>query len=909
LATNVVLNGSTYSIPAVGDSNWGTNLSNFFIAIGSGTLQKTGGAFTLTAETDFGATYGLKSAYLKSRATNPSATGVVRLGNTELVSWRNAGNSADLGLTVSASNALQFNSVSLLTSGSIVDADVNAAAAIAYSKLNLALSIVNADISASAAIVYSKLSIADADLTIAKTSGLQSALDLKAPAASPTFTGTITTPLTASRAVVTGASSELAAATTTAAEIGFVNGVTSAIQTQLDAKVPKTLTTTTGDMIYASSANTPARLAIGSSNQVIKSVGGVPVWSAAPSGGVNYLSAGTDGDSIASWVTYADAAATSPVDGTGGSPSSTFAVSTDSSIRGTTNFLWTHSAANRQGEGFSTNFTIDPSDKGKVIQCSFEYLVASGTYADDDLQFWIYDVTNAVLIQPAPYKLKNSGIIEKFAFEFQTSSSSTSYRLIAHVATTTAAAYTIRFDNWNLGPQAKLYGSPVTDWVSYTPTGTWSTNTTYTGKYRRVGDSAEFEIQVAVTGAPTSADLNVNLPSGMSIDTAKLVAGSATQGAGTVDNAVYGVGSALVAGARYRVSVALVSATAVRPRTGADAGSGFQADNTTITQASPATWASGNTVIFNFKVPIVGWSSSVVMSNDAATNVVAFQANGSASVPSASIDVLWTTTSMSSGSYNAATGEWTVPVAGDYLVQFNTGVTTTGGHSVNQYNNPTLKLDGTNVLSGLKYVESTSVQTFVAGNSGVVRGVLAGQKFKLNESSNISGTLSLTGATSTQLSISRISGPAQIAASDSVNISYTNSAGTTLTKSSSNIVPFATKIYDSHGAFVTDTFTAPISGTYQVSAGVLIANGATWAAGDAVNISIQNNGTDAISTSFPQLPNTVANIGANVSGTVKLLAGQTIKINVNPSKAAAGNVTLQTAAAYNYLTITRTGNY
>lgn len=59
---------------------------------------------------------------------------------------------------------------------------------------------------------------------------------LLAPKANPTFTGTITTPATASRALVTGASSELAASATTATEIGYVSGVSSAIQTQLNAK-------------------------------------------------------------------------------------------------------------------------------------------------------------------------------------------------------------------------------------------------------------------------------------------------------------------------------------------------------------------------------------------------------------------------------------------------------------------------------------------------------------------------------------------------------------------------------------------------------------------------------------------------------------------------------------------------
>jgi hypothetical protein len=71
-------------------------------------------------------------------------------------------------------------------------------------------------------------------------------------------------------------------------ELGYLDGVTSAIQTQLDAKIPKTLTTTTGDIIYASSANTPARLGIGTSSQVLTVSGGVPAW-ATPAGGGKVL--------------------------------------------------------------------------------------------------------------------------------------------------------------------------------------------------------------------------------------------------------------------------------------------------------------------------------------------------------------------------------------------------------------------------------------------------------------------------------------------------------------------------------------------------------------------------------------------------------------------------------------------
>lgn len=45
-----------------------------------------------------------------------------------------------------------------------------------------------------------------------------------------------------------------------------------------NAAVPKSTLTTTGDTFYASAANTPARLAIGSTGQVLTVAGGLPSW-------------------------------------------------------------------------------------------------------------------------------------------------------------------------------------------------------------------------------------------------------------------------------------------------------------------------------------------------------------------------------------------------------------------------------------------------------------------------------------------------------------------------------------------------------------------------------------------------------------------------------------------------------
>lgn len=49
------------------------------------------------------------------------------------------------------------------------------------------------------------------------------------------------------------------------------------------ADSPANTLTTTGDLYYASAANTPARLAIGSTNQVLTVSGGVPTWAAGAS--------------------------------------------------------------------------------------------------------------------------------------------------------------------------------------------------------------------------------------------------------------------------------------------------------------------------------------------------------------------------------------------------------------------------------------------------------------------------------------------------------------------------------------------------------------------------------------------------------------------------------------------------
>lgn len=124
MSTSVTFNGVSYTVPAIADASWGTNVSNYLIAIATGCLQKTGGAFTLsTADVDFGGTYGLKALYFKTKTANLASAGVLRLAVADSIGWRNNANSADLLLAVNGSNQLTFNGVVINTASTLITPD------------------------------------------------------------------------------------------------------------------------------------------------------------------------------------------------------------------------------------------------------------------------------------------------------------------------------------------------------------------------------------------------------------------------------------------------------------------------------------------------------------------------------------------------------------------------------------------------------------------------------------------------------------------------------------------------------------------------------------------------------------------------------------------------------------------
>lgn len=125
MATPLTINGVTFQYPQQGDKNWGPTLTNWSSAVTTGMLQKAGGSFPLTAEVDFGGSFGMKVLSIKTQETNIATTGILRMANasTGLV-WRNAANSANLALTVNSSNQLTFNGTNIGATTSLTNAHI-----------------------------------------------------------------------------------------------------------------------------------------------------------------------------------------------------------------------------------------------------------------------------------------------------------------------------------------------------------------------------------------------------------------------------------------------------------------------------------------------------------------------------------------------------------------------------------------------------------------------------------------------------------------------------------------------------------------------------------------------------------------------------------------------------------------
>ena len=650
----------------------------------------------------------------------------------------------------------------------------------------------------------------------------------------------------------------------------------------------------------------------GTAGQALKTDGaGTLEWgdaAASGGGGLNYISNYDAETDTTGYATYADAAGTSPVDGTGGSANSTWTRSTSSPLRDDASFVFTHnSGASRQGEGVSYDFSISAADKAKVLQISFDYIVGSGTFVagssstDSDMTVWIYDVTNSTLIQPSSYKLlsNSSTIASQFNATFQTASDSTSYRLIFHVGSTSASAYTLKFDNIKVSPSTYVYGTPVTDWQSETPVFTGLGTVTSIEIYsRRVGDSLQMRGNYT-TGTTTATEARISLAYRGATVTAAAIPSIRVAGNLFFSTASASVGTILSEPSVGYITLGTQNATY----------SGLIKQNGSL-------YGSSQKFTFFCEVPIQGWSSSVQTSDQTDTRVVAAKVSFSAdqtgvnpnnSAVKLNFNSITTNGAFDThGAYDTSAFRYNVKVPGKYQVG---GVVTLA--NTNVLNNRYILLvykNGSEVLRGEEKTPAAGTYTSLTF-SGLVNTVAGDylEVYVYGVGNNSASTLTVIGASS-HFNVSRLSGPSAIAASETVAARYSSTAGQSITNATTPVVDFATKTFDSHGAVTTGAswkFTAPISGKYNVRASILWAS-AAFTSNSASTIYIYKNTAVYSARQFRQWAGLTTSYHMQIDDDVQLSAGDYIDIRCDHGESSARSI--NTATGYTNVSIKRIGN-
>lgn len=308
--------------------------------------------------------------------------------------------------------------------------------------------------------------------------------------------------------------------------------------------------------------------------------------------------------SIGDWLAYADAAATTPVDMTGGSPNTTCARNTSSPIDGTADALISiTTGASRQGEGCAVVVNIPTAWRGKALRVSFPY-ATSGTVAAGDYVPYAYDVTNSSLLAPSTTVSGITSAAGTLYSLFQTQTSTAQLRIGLHIARTSTAVATINLDDFKVEPDLNQANVPMSDWIdetsafTYTNFGTVSAHKVWT---RRVGDTLQVRGEF-LAGSTSAAEAAITLPSKYVIDMTKMSANAST---GQVGTALRTLGSSTnFAG----------SSTGPIPVFSDNSNTGklffaFQTSSSLLAKTNADSWSSGQGVIYNFSIPISGWSS------------------------------------------------------------------------------------------------------------------------------------------------------------------------------------------------------------------------------------------------------------------------------------------------------------
>ena len=171
-------------------------------------------------------------------------------------------------------------------------------------------------------------------------------------------------------------------------------------------------------------------------------------------GGIQGIIEGNDSTFDATtgdWVTYADAAGSLPVDGTGGSPNVTLSRTTvvGEVQNGKGSMKIAKGAFDRQGEGASLDLAVPRYLRGQQCLISFSYEASANFVygASSDIKVYLYDITNSAILTPSDAQLNGS---QSYRESVTIPSTCENVRVVLHIATTNALAWDLFADNFEL---------------------------------------------------------------------------------------------------------------------------------------------------------------------------------------------------------------------------------------------------------------------------------------------------------------------------------------------------------------------------------------------------------------------------------------------------------------------------
>jgi hypothetical protein len=565
--------------------------------------------------------------------------------------------------------------------------------------------------------------------------------------------------------------------------------------------------------------------------------------------------------------------------------------------------LLSKSAADGQGEGVSYDIAIDRADRGKVMRLALKYEIASGTYSggtsttDSDVIAYLYRVdSTARLIEPVPFKLNGGVVGQQYELnaEFQTDTDATNYRLMLHVATTSASAYTIKFE-WQLSAVLASNGPPMTDWTSYSLTIGADTTAPTKGTinldqamWRRVGDSVEIKYNFRQTSAGTAGSgiYLFPLPSGLVIDTTKANYASASVGKSHCGDVMVDDGTT------YEGSVNVYDSTNLFLTIG-NASTSFGSMSSTLAPLS------GSDVRIGFRaiLPIAGWSAAQAVNNGSARTVSARGYNtAGTSVADVTDTALPLTIDYDLTGSLSTSAVFTAPFAGIYA--FDGCITFLDSMGIGNTIDLIYKLNGT-TIKVIRTVSSAAGSQYWSASGGDEVRMKAGDTLSVfvRQNSGANRVLSSTTGHNT-FSIHRVAGPEQIVASEKVYLDAYRSSNQSINDSTQTTIVIDTIVSDSHQALNTSTgvWTAPRADFYTITGKLRFAANAVGTR----SIRVRKNGSTSIMELQIQThPTGITTISDTRS--VYLVQGDTIELRALQDSGGALNV--NGGSADTYLTI------